>query len=131
MIVVDASSVLAVLINGPAATRLRARMFAETESLHAPHLIDIEVMHVLRRWFLTGQMTLARAQEAIALFRLMPIERYSHEILLERIWQHRSNLTAYDAAYVALAETLESVVVTVDAKLAGAPGLSRRISLVT
>jgi predicted nucleic acid-binding protein len=106
-------------------------MFAEGESLHAPHLIDVEVIHVFRRWFLTGQMTLPRAQEAIALFRLMPIERYSHEILLERIWQHRANLTAYDAAYVALAETLESIVLTVDAKLAGAPGLSRRISLVT
>lgn len=131
MIVIDASAVLAVLINGPAAPRLRARMFAEAQSLHAPHLIDIEVIHVLRRWFLTGQMTLARAQEAIELFRLMPIERYSHEILLERIWQHRANLTAYDAAYVALAETLESVVLTVDAKLAGAPGLSRRVSLVT
>lgn len=131
MIVIDASAVLAVLINGPAAPRLRTRMFADGESLHAPHLVDVEVLHVFRRWLLTGQMTLARAEEAIALFRLMPIERYSHEILLERIWQHRANLTACDAAYVALAEILDSLVLTVDANLAGAPGLSRRVSLVT
>lgn len=131
MIVVDASAVLAVLINAPPSTLLRTRMFAPGETLHAPHLIDIEVLHVIRRWFLSGEISLVRADEALALFQLMPIERYSHEILRDRIWQHRANLTAYDAAYVALAETLHSTVLTVDAKLAGAPGMSRRVTLVS
>jgi predicted nucleic acid-binding protein len=130
MIVVDASAILAILINAPTAAILRRRMFAQGHKLHAPHLIDIEVVRVIRRWFLTGEMQLDRAQEAIALFQLMPIERYSHEILLDRIWQHRANLTAYDAAYVALAETLDTIVLTVDAKLASVPGLSSRVVLV-
>ncbi len=130
MIVVDASVVLAILINAPTAAILRTRMFAQGNTLHAPHLIDIEVLHVIRRWFLTGQIQLDRAQEAITHFQIMPIERYSHEILVSRIWQHRANLTAYDAAYVALAETLDTIVLTADAKFAAAPRVSSRVELI-
>jgi predicted nucleic acid-binding protein len=129
MIVVDASVVLALLINSPEARTLRNGLFDGANTLHAPHLIDIEVIHVLRRWSLHGELSTDRASEAIEVFRLMPIERYGHEILLGRIWQHRANLTAYDAAYVALAETLDTYVLTLDAKLAATPGASTRVRL--
>ncbi len=130
MIVVDASAVIDILINAPTAPILRSRLFERGESVHAPHLLDIEVMHVLRRRFLTAEMSLEWAQLAISHFQVMPIERYSHEILLAGIWRHRENLTAYDAAYVALAEALDTTVLTTDAKLAAAPGMSRRVKLV-
>jgi predicted nucleic acid-binding protein len=131
VIVVDASAILAILVNAPTAPLLRAILFEEGDEIHAPHLIDIEVMHSIRRWVLTKYLPLDRAEEAIASFRLMPIERSNHQILLTRIWELRENLTAYDAAYVALAEILDAIVITTDARLARAPGMSRHIHLVT
>ncbi|HKR63988.1 MAG TPA: type II toxin-antitoxin system VapC family toxin [Thermoanaerobaculia bacterium] len=129
MIVVDASAVLAFLIQSPAAARIDEYLFGgET---HAPHLIDLEVMHAIRRWVLSGAMTRQDAENAIEYFKLMRIHRSSHEALLDRIWRLRDNLTAYDAAYVALAEVLDTVVITTDAKLAAAPGMSRRVKLVS
>ena len=131
MIVVDASAIVDILVGARNAPLLRRQLFDEGDEVHAPHLLDIEVMHVIRRGFRIGEMSAERAQQAISNFRLLPIERHSHEILLDRIWQLRENLTAYDAAYVALAEILDTVVVTTDARLARAPGMSRFIQLVT
>ncbi len=78
----------------------------------------MEVLHVIRRYNLTGEMTDDRAEEAIRNHLALPIERYSHELLAGRIWQLRTSLTAYDAAYVALAEVLGAPLVTTDARLA-------------
>jgi predicted nucleic acid-binding protein len=118
VIVVDASAALELLLNREASTALRHRFFRRGETLHAPHLLDVEVLHVIRRYNLTREMTDDRAEEAIRNHLALPIERYSHELLAGRIWQLRSNLTAYDAAYVALAELLGAPLVTTDARLA-------------
>jgi predicted nucleic acid-binding protein len=120
MIVVDASAVLEVLLNTSAATRVAARLFAAGETLHAPHLLDLEVVQVLRRYAATGALPEARGIEALEDLADLPIERYPDTVFIERIWTLRHNLTAYDAAYVALAEALAAPLVTRDDALARA-----------
>jgi len=127
VIVVDSSAVLAVLLK-TASIELEKRVLAER--LHAPHLIDVEVLQVVRRWVLSRELPLDRASQAIADFRQFRINRYHHEPLIDRIWELRLNLTAYDAAYVALAEMLGTTVLTVDGKMARAPGMAGTVELV-
>jgi predicted nucleic acid-binding protein len=122
VIVVDASVVLELLLRTPAAERLAERLLDATEALQAPHLIDLEVAQVLRRYWLAGALTADRAGEALADFQDLRIHRHPHEPLLTRVWELRSNLTAYDAAYIALAEALNRPLLTRDARLASAPG---------
>ena len=122
MIVVDASAVLEVLLQTPAAPRISRRLFAPGETLHAPHLIDIEVAQVVRRYERSGALTPVRGAEALADLADLPLHRYPHNILLSRIWQLRHNLTAYDAAYLALAEALRAPLLTRDRALASAGG---------
>lgn len=130
MIVVDASSVLEVLLRTPAAAQVEARLFATGRSMHAPHLIDLEVAQVVRRYAGAGEIDAERGRDALADLADFPLRRYPHDVLLGRIWQLRSNLTAYDAAYVALAEALEAPLVTRDRRLAAAPGHRANIELV-
>ncbi len=131
MIVVDASAVLEVRLNGRAAPRLRARLLAAGQTLHAPELIDLEVLQVLRRFVRDRDLSLARATEALSDYRDLGIERFSHELLLERAWELRTNLTAYDAAYVALAELLDAPLLTADQRLARSPGHEAEIELIS
>jgi predicted nucleic acid-binding protein len=98
-------------------------VFAEGETLHAPHIIDVEVTQVVRRYWRGGDLTPARGAEALADLAALPLQRYSHEPLIGRMWQLRNNVTAYDAAYVALAEGLDAVLVTLDSALARIPGV--------
>lgn len=130
MIIVDASAALEVLLRTPAAAVIEERLFADPESLHAPHLIDLEVAQVLRRYEAAGQIASERGQAALADLADFPIRRYPHGFLLPRIWELRGNLTAYDAAYVALAEALDARLLTRDARLAAAPGHRAQIELV-
>lgn len=118
MIVVDASAILEVLLNTRAATRVAERLFAAGETLHAPHLLDLEVAQVLRRYAAAGELTGDRGGQALEDFADLPLDRYPHHLFLDRIWELRHNLTAYDAAYVALAEALAAPLVTRDAALA-------------
>lgn len=129
MSVVDASAALEVLLRTPAAPAIEERLFAGAQTLHAPHLIDLEIAQVLRRYALAGQITPDRGRTALADFADFPIHRYPHDILLPRIWELRHNLTAYDAAYVALAEALGTPLFTCDERLAGAAGHRARIEL--
>ncbi len=131
MIVVDASAVLELLLNGRAATRLRARLFAAGQTLHAPEVIDLEVLQVLRRFVRDRDLSLDRAAEALSDYRDLGIDRFSHELLLERAWELRTNLTAYDAAYVALAELLDAPLLTADQRLARSPGHEAEIELIS
>jgi len=122
LIVVDASAVLEVLLQTPAAPRISRRLFAPGETLHAPHLIDVEVAQVVRRYERSGAITPIRGAEALADLAGLPLQRYPHNVLLPRIWQLRHNLTAYDAAYLALAEALRAPLLTRDRALASAGG---------
>lgn len=127
MIVVDASALIEVLLGTSAATRVAERLFADGETLHAPHLLDVEVAQVLRRYALAGSFTPERGAEALEDLVDFPIARYPHQPFLARMWELRHNVTAYDAAYLALAEALAAPLLTRDSKLASAAGHQARI----
>lgn len=130
VIVVDSSIVLEVLLRTDSAPEIEHRIFSRKETLHAPHLIDLEVAQVIRRYTAAGNMTSGRGLEAILDFLDFPITRYSHEIFLTRIWQLRGSMTSYDAAYVTLSEALSAPLLTKDARLATSSGHRARIVLV-
>jgi len=109
---------------------VRSRLFAGGASLHAPHLLDLEVLHVLRRFERRGILHPSRAAEAVEDLLDLPLTRYPHDTLAFRIWELRGALTAYDAAYVALAEALGAPLLTRDAALASARGHRARVELV-
>ena len=98
--------------------------------MHAPHLLDVEVAHAMRRWVFQGGLTARRGREALEDFESLSIERYPHGPLIPRIWELRESVTAYDAAYLALAEVLDAPLVTRDARLARATGHAASIELV-
>ncbi len=129
MIVVDASALLEVLLNTPDAGRVSDRLFGSGETLHVPHLIDLEVAQVLRRYAASGWLTADRGAQALQDLTDFPLIRYPHDLLLRRIWELRHTLTAYDAAYVALAEALDAPLVTRDAALAVADGHAASVEL--
>jgi predicted nucleic acid-binding protein len=120
--VVDASAVLEVLLQTDAAARVSQRIFAPGETLHVPHLLDVEIAQVLRRYTLAGVVSAARGAQALADLRDLPLQRYPHSVLLPRVWQLRHNLTAYDGVYLALAEALDAPLVTRDRALAAVGG---------
>lgn len=122
MIVVDAS-VLAVALgdDGPEGSVARAALAEET--LLAPELIDLEVLSVLRRQVKSASMTLERAQRALSHLAELPMRRAPHRPLLQRCWELRQTVTAYDAAYIALAEAFDVTLITADIRLARAPGV--------
>jgi predicted nucleic acid-binding protein len=121
VIVVDASVVVTALADdGPDGDRARVRL--RGERLAAPHLIDIEVVSAWRRLGAAGDLDDRRAGLAIEDLRALPLERVPHGPLVDRCWQLRHTLTLYDAAYVALAEVMETVLLTADSKLASSPG---------
>jgi predicted nucleic acid-binding protein len=130
MIVVDASAILEVLLHTPSAAGVSRRLFAARETLHAPHLLDLEVAQALRRYWLWGELTPERGLEALADLADFPLIRYQHDLFLHRIWELRRNVTAYDAAYLALAEALDARLVTRDKALAASSGHVARIELV-
>lgn len=130
MIVVDASAVIEIVLRTRAAAAVERRVHDFRETLHAPQLIDIEIAHVIRRSAANGEIAQDRGQAAIEDLADFPVRRYEHLPLLLRIWELRQNLTAYDAAYVALAEMLDAPLVTRDRRLAHASGHRARIELI-
>ncbi|MCE9522112.1 MAG: type II toxin-antitoxin system VapC family toxin [Alphaproteobacteria bacterium] len=130
MIVIDASAALEILLQTPAAIAVEARLFQAGQTLHAPHLIDLEVAQVLRRYAATNQIAQQRCHAALDDWLLFPVSRHAHAVLLPRVWDLRANITAYDAVYVALAEALDVPLITRDGRLAGAPGHTAKIELI-
>ena len=130
MIVLDASVVVETLLRTPAGEKLDRQLFDSDLELHSPCLLDVEAAQVIRRYWLSGQVDEPRAREAIEDLADLPINRHEHTLLLPRIWELRSSMTSYDAAYVALAEGLRATLLTRDRRLAGASGHRARISVV-
>lgn len=130
MIVVDASVVLEAPFRSSAATTVEDRLFAPRQKLHAPHLLDVEVAQVIRRHTANGDRDAERRRMALADLADFPRRRYPQDFLLPRSWDLWIDLTAYDAAYVALAEVLDTPQLTRDRRLAMAAGQRAQIELV-
>jgi predicted nucleic acid-binding protein len=125
VIVVDASAALAALLNAGPARRVLA-----TEQLHAPHLIDSEVANALRRESAARRLDADAAWATLDAWRRLGMTRYPAHSLLDRIWELRDNLSAYDATYVALAELLDCSLLTADSRLGRAPGIGCPVTVV-
>jgi predicted nucleic acid-binding protein len=117
MIVLDASTVVELLTGSPLAEEVRDAIAANGDELAAPHLLDIEVTSALRGLVAGRQIDSRECEKLLIALSRLPAERYSHVPLLDRIWQLRHNFTAYDAAYIALAEAVEGVLFTCDSRI--------------
>jgi predicted nucleic acid-binding protein len=130
MIVVDASAITELLLQTSLGTQVEKRVYRADEDLHAPHLLDVEVLSALRRLVQLGEVTAERAEEAIEDLGLLRVIRHGHVDFLARAWELRQNFTMYDAIYLALAESLAATVVTCDGPFGAAPGHVVRIGVI-
>ncbi len=122
MIVVDASVVIAgLLVSGPAGDTARDAL--RSQQAHAPHLLDVEATSAIRRWVLSGRLTVDEGRASLRDLRDLAIARHAHDPLLDRALDLRDSVSAYDAVYVALAELLGAPLLTADLRLARAPGV--------
>jgi predicted nucleic acid-binding protein len=128
VLVVDTSAILEVLAARNPAPGLAQRL-ADDGDLHAPHLIDVEILHALRRIAMRGEISEDRAADVRSDFADTAIVRYGHLPLSDRMWELRHNLSAYDAAFVALAELLDVPLVTCDGRVASASGHDAHVEL--
>jgi predicted nucleic acid-binding protein len=129
MIVLDTSAAVDWLLRTAAGQRIEQRIYARRETLHTVHLLDVEFLQVLRRLVRQRTLTAKRAEEALEDLAALRITRYAPVLLLQRIWRLRQNLSAYDAAYVALAEKLKAPLITRDRRIAAAPGHNAAIEV--
>jgi predicted nucleic acid-binding protein len=123
MLVLDASATAELLLGRPPAPTVAAQLAAHAFDLHAPLLLDVEVLSVVRRLVVSGQASPQRGEEAIDDLFALPIERYPTDVLVRRAWDHRDNFSAYDATYLALAEAIAPQpppILTADARFARA-----------
>jgi predicted nucleic acid-binding protein len=123
MMVVDASALADLLLDLPRADGIRRYIHERGQGLHAPHLLDVEVLSTLRRAAASGAVTRSRAAVAVTDLLHFSVKRYPHAILGARIWQLKENFTPYDAVYLALAEWLDDdgvPLLTCDARMARA-----------
>ena len=130
MIVLDASALVELLLDTAAGRRVGILISDAATGVHAPHLIDVEVLSVLRRFARERVIEDAEAEDAVQNLLALDLQRHSHEGLLERAWTLRRSITPYDAMYVALAEALGAALVTCDARLGRAAGVNARIEVV-
>jgi predicted nucleic acid-binding protein len=130
VIVLDASAAVAWLLQTSMGARVAHRILSSRETLHAPHLLDVEVAQVFRRQVAQGAISVFRAEEALQDLLDLRVRRHPHVLFLRRVWELRDNLTAYDALYVALAEALDATLLTCDGKLALAPGHHARVEVI-
>ena len=130
LIVLDASAAIAVLLNlGTSASAIRERLDGSDEGPHVPYLFEVEVLSALRRHALGRDLSDKRGSELLEDLTSMRLNRYPHTALLSRMWELKENVTVQDAAYIALAETLDAPLVTMDARLARAPGIRAAVEV--
>lgn len=122
MIVVDSSAMVNLLLRRPRAASIFARLFDHRGAIAAPHLVDVEVAHALRRQALAGEIDDERLHRATGQLSSFPLRRFGHELLIARALELRANVTAYDGVFLALAEALRAPLLTSDARLADVPG---------
>jgi predicted nucleic acid-binding protein len=131
VIVLDASAAIEWLLKSPAAKKVDRRLFSfPPPTLHVPHLLDVEIAQVLRRYVRDKTMTASRGEEALHDLQDLPLNRYPHDILIPRVWELRAVLSAYDAVYVALAELLDAPLLTCDRRIALVSGHRATVEVV-
>ena len=128
-VILDASVVVELVLGTQVGARVRERLLDPRIFLHGPELLDLEVLNVLRRYVQAGRVAADRAEAAVRRLNELDLRRHRHGPMSSRIWSWRANLTAYDAAYVALAEVLGGPLLTTDARLANAPRLPVPVEL--
>lgn len=129
MLVVDASCLFEVLTGTPRAESIRQRLALDADHA-APHVVDVEVFGVIRREHRLGRLDQTAADQAVEDLEAWPGERFGHRFLLARAWELRDSVRGWDAMYVALAEALDAILITTDARLGAAPGPGCAIEVV-
>lgn len=129
-VVIDASALIELVLGSHAGRAVARRIEPDEVTLHAPHLLSLEVAQTLRRLSATGVLSAERAEEALMDAAALDVHHYDHEPIVARVWELRRNLTAYDAVYIALAEVLDAPLLTLDARLDAAPGNHATVELV-
>jgi predicted nucleic acid-binding protein len=129
MLVVDASCLCEVLTGSPGAEEVRRWLAADVDHA-APHIVDVEVLGVIRRELMLGKLDQTAAELAIEDMRSWPGERFGHRFLLSRAWELRDTVRGWDAMYVALAEALDATLVTTDRRLADAADPTCRVETI-
>ena len=131
MIVLDSSAAVELLLALPGSPQVQQHLESVDWQIAAPQLLIVEVLQVLRRRVAAGVTSPEDAEEGRRLFSELGIRYFDHELVSDRVWQLRENLTAYDACFVALAELVDAELLTADARLANAPGHAARMRLVS
>ena len=131
MIVLDASATVELLLGTALGGLVAKRLSAAGETLHAPHLIDVEVAQVIRRFVLKGKIAEARASAALQDLMDLGLTRYPHDVLLERVFQLYKYVSASDAVYLTLAEALGAVLVTTDDALSRTRGHDATVHVIS
>ncbi len=129
MLIVDASCLYEVVVDATLADQVRERLMLDQDHA-APHVIDVEVLSVVRRDHLLGRLDETAAWQAVEDLRAWPGERFGHRSLLARAWELRGNVRGWDAVYVALAEALDATLVTLDARLDRVRGLACPVEVI-
>ena len=125
----DASLLLEFVTANPKTSALAQFFEANQVEVCAPQIVILEVLNALRRQVNLKRLSAEKAHLTVQFLQELPINYYSHEELIPRTWQLRGNMNAYDAAYVALAESLDAELWTSDKKFVGTPGLRAQIKL--
>ena len=131
MRVLDASLLVEILLQTPLGIRHMDRVLDPNDSLHAPHLLELETLQAVRRLTLARQIPIRRAEAALIALLDLRLTRHGHTAFIGRIWELRTSMTAYDAAYIGLAEALSAVLLTCDARLARSQGHHAHVELLT
>lgn len=129
MLIVDASCLYEVLVDAAHAEQVRARLSLDADQA-APHVVDAEVLSIVRRDHFLGRLDQTAARQAVEDLRDWPGERFGHRSLLERAWELRGNVRTWDALYVALAEAFDATLLTLDGRLARVKGLACSVEVV-
>jgi len=129
MVVVDASCLYEVVADTSQAEQVRRRLQADTDHA-APHVIDAEVLGIIRRDRLLGRLDETAARQAVEDLRDWPAERFGHRLLLSRAWELRDRVRSWDALYVALAEALDATLITLDERLGRVSGIGCRVEVI-
>jgi predicted nucleic acid-binding protein len=130
MLIVDASCLYEVVADAERAEAVRDRLARDPDQA-APHVIDVEVLSIIRRDRYLGRLDATAAGQAVEDLREWPGERFGHRSLLQRAWELRDNVRTWDAVYVALAEAFGATLITLDERLGRIEGLDCSVEVLT